>query len=93
MQERFKEIKSEVGKKVGGLVKVVFDIQPPLEEVMANFPHKKGCTRATPLKVVDSTKFVPVPYAGTLVASNNFIEVPYKYVECEECKVNARYSE
>jgi hypothetical protein len=92
MQERFKEIRSEVGRKIDGLVRTVLDIQPPLEEVMANFPHKKGCPRSTPLKIGESVKFVPISYAGTMVTSTNFIEVPYKYVECGECKVNARYS-
>jgi hypothetical protein len=92
MQERFKEIRSEVGRKIDGLVRTVLDIQPPLEEVMANFPHKKGCPRSTPLKIGESVKFVPISYTP-MITINEFIGVPYKYVECGECKTKAKYSE
>ena len=84
-------MKENFSEKADKFLRDVMDIPPTLEEVEANFPHGAECSRIQPLRQVEKEERVFIPGSGW--AGLPTVRVIRKYLECDECHVQAMFNE
>lgn len=80
-------------EKLDRYINKVLNTLPTQEELGLNFPHSEECLRSKPLKNLEKEEVVDSDGMNSGWVHGPFIRVMRKYLECDECHVQARYGE
>jgi len=86
-------MKENFSEKIDKFLKEVMEVSPTLEELKANFPHKGECSRLSSLRRTEKDGFVASDGLNSGWVRGPFVRVTKKYLECDECHIQARFVE
>lgn len=68
-------------------------VPPSLEEVVANFQHKPGCSQIGILKRTEESKQEYIPGSGSWIDIGSVQTITRTFITCEECGVREQFSQ
>lgn len=92
-RKEVRNMKEILSEKINKFMNEAFVIPPTLEELNANFPHKEGCGMSMPLRQFEKEEFVDADGMSSGWVRGPFVRVTRKYLECDNCQVQAKFSE